>query len=555
MKGDFEHPLNLKLELARWLALASLLITVTKAFYDIILHESRLFKLLLKKQHVVVCGLGRVGLQLAREFAESGKHVVALEPNPNNPNVQAAREAGVTVIAGDASDPDVLKRAHIGKAEKIITVCGDEQTNIAVAAAAGKILANSKPRQNPSTPLECWIFIANQRLRSSLQQEGLFPHQGPNFQVNVSGLNLFELAARQVFADSPLDYEKIGPDDARTVHLVIVGFGEMGQHLAIQAAKIGHFANFKKLKITIIDSADSKRPADFLNRFADNPVPFTEICDVAQRKTLNPNADTSVIARDIINSTDSAGVAKELVTFAFCWDSHFDSSVDEDEMFSRLEHDDPTNLAWALELRRSYPDKDVPILIFQTRENGFGALFTQDAGASIGPRMHAFGMIEQTCSMETLLREREDLIAKALHDAYNGRHPPAQGEPPAPSWNELSKELKDSNRNAADHIPIKLRAINYRIESLDNPPKGAPLREMPDGEKFKLLAQLEHVRWCDDLYLQGYRYAPGKRNRKAKTHGCLKKWEDLGDEQEKDYEQIRAIPKALDKAGYGIYPK
>ena len=39
----------------------------------------------------------------------------------------------------------------------------------------------------------------------------------------------------------------------RTVHIVLLGFGRMGRSVAVRAAKIGHFANGRLLRITVVD--------------------------------------------------------------------------------------------------------------------------------------------------------------------------------------------------------------------------------------------------------------------------------------------------------------
>ena len=232
-------------------------------------------------------------------------------------------------------------------------------------------------------------------------------------------------------------------------------------------------------------------------------------------------------------------------------------------MFARLERDDATNLSLALELVTASPDRDARILVFQTRKRGFGALFPiEGRGDSIGTRMHAFGMLEEMCSLETLLHERDDAIAKVLHDDfYNNQvsRGNAPGSKPAIyKWDELDERFKDSNRQAADPIPVKLRAIGYRVDGLrkDQPPVTAlddDAHHDPKGH-IGVLAKMEHQRWCADMLLQNF--VLGERDDAGKKHNFLKPWDELdNDTQEWDRDQVRAIPEALERAGYGIYPQ
>jgi len=48
-------------------------------------------------------------------------------------------------------------------------------------------------------------------------------------------------------------------DVPRAVHLLVAGFGRMGQSVALHAAKIGHYANGEKLRITVIDKDAGER--------------------------------------------------------------------------------------------------------------------------------------------------------------------------------------------------------------------------------------------------------------------------------------------------------
>ena len=61
--------------------------------------------------HVIICGYGRVGQNVARALEEEGIEFVALDLDPFR--VRAAREAGDAVIYGSASRPDMLRAAGV----------------------------------------------------------------------------------------------------------------------------------------------------------------------------------------------------------------------------------------------------------------------------------------------------------------------------------------------------------------------------------------------------------------------------------------------------------
>ncbi len=101
-------------------------------------------------------------------------------------------------------------------------------------------------------------------------------------------------------------------------------------------------------------------------------------------------------------------------------------------------------------------------LIRQSTRDGFYTLLldpgTKRAAAS---RIHAFGMVEDIFSWDVLLRESEDTVAQALHTDYQDRHGGVHKD-----WGDLREDIRDSNRQAVNHIDIKLRALGYHHEKL-----------------------------------------------------------------------------------------
>ena len=84
--------------------------------------------------HYIVCGFGRVGEQVAREFTRTGAEFVVLD---NNPDVQKFLDAeGVLYIQGDAADEDVLQAAGIERAKGLVSVVDSDADNVYVTLTA-----------------------------------------------------------------------------------------------------------------------------------------------------------------------------------------------------------------------------------------------------------------------------------------------------------------------------------------------------------------------------------------------------------------------------------
>jgi Trk K+ transport system NAD-binding subunit len=86
--------------------------------------------------HVVVCGLGRVGLRVATRLIESGYEVVAVERNWNNELVARALEQNIPVVVGDAREPTILRQAGLMRARAVVAGINGVLVNIEIALAA-----------------------------------------------------------------------------------------------------------------------------------------------------------------------------------------------------------------------------------------------------------------------------------------------------------------------------------------------------------------------------------------------------------------------------------
>jgi voltage-gated potassium channel Kch len=89
-----------------------------------------------RRDHVIVVGLGQIGLRLCFELRALGVPVVAIERDADAPNVRLAQEYRIPVVIGRGGDRFLLRRLAMGRARAIAAVTSDELENIAVVMAA-----------------------------------------------------------------------------------------------------------------------------------------------------------------------------------------------------------------------------------------------------------------------------------------------------------------------------------------------------------------------------------------------------------------------------------
>jgi CPA2 family monovalent cation:H+ antiporter-2 len=80
--------------------------------------ETAATRQLAQREHVIICGFGRVGQNLARVLEKRGFEYIALDLDPFR--VRDARQAGDPVVYGDASEPEVLQALGLDHASVVV---------------------------------------------------------------------------------------------------------------------------------------------------------------------------------------------------------------------------------------------------------------------------------------------------------------------------------------------------------------------------------------------------------------------------------------------------
>ncbi len=89
------------------------------------------------KNHVILCGYGRMGRHIASDLAEAHVPFVVLESDPDMASV--LEEHGHLHIIGDASSDDLLKSAGVERAKGLIAVVSSDAENVYTTLTAKSI--------------------------------------------------------------------------------------------------------------------------------------------------------------------------------------------------------------------------------------------------------------------------------------------------------------------------------------------------------------------------------------------------------------------------------
>jgi CPA2 family monovalent cation:H+ antiporter-2 len=82
------------------------------------------------REHVILCGFGRVGQNVARVLESQGFEYIALDLDPAR--IRAARQAGDPVMYGDSSDEEILAKVGLETASAVVISFSDPGTSIGI---------------------------------------------------------------------------------------------------------------------------------------------------------------------------------------------------------------------------------------------------------------------------------------------------------------------------------------------------------------------------------------------------------------------------------------
>src|SRR6185437_7841083 len=121
-------------------------------------------KITVLRDHVLVIGLGTVGLRVARQLHDAGRHVVVIEKDERNRHLSQLRALGIPVKIADATLPEVLASARLATASAVAVLTSDDLANLETGLAVRDQLG----ARWPATPVVLRIF--DSQLAHSVKQ-------------------------------------------------------------------------------------------------------------------------------------------------------------------------------------------------------------------------------------------------------------------------------------------------------------------------------------------------------------------------------------------------
>ncbi len=99
--------------------------------------ETAATRQLAEREHVIICGFGRVGQNLARVLEGRGLEFIALDLDPFR--VRDARQAGDPVVYGDAAELEVLRALGLERASALVVSVDNTETALRIVRAVRQL--------------------------------------------------------------------------------------------------------------------------------------------------------------------------------------------------------------------------------------------------------------------------------------------------------------------------------------------------------------------------------------------------------------------------------
>lgn len=491
--------------------------------------------------HVIVCGLGDKGFQLASALLDDSRRVVAIESGDTSAEVRELSDRGAIVLEEDATRRRTIgNRAKVHLAAEVFVNCGGDRTNAQVVRTVAEWLDDHGDGSRGDTrSVTCHAHVQDRSQRHFLHERF---EATPTLRLHT--YDTWHATARELLIRRPV--HRATPDNrtGRT-HVAVVGWNDFSRPLVFELCQTMHYLEDHDRAITIVcrDSDVATREL-FERHTALDPDRWDDESVRGYVAELFPDirfvelpADEHLLLSDQFELYDHLDTADTL-TVIVTEGEGFRSGSLVSTILPRLE---------AIERDLGL---DTQVQYFVDKSEGWDrqANTRHPELNSETITLQQFTAFLDDCTPETIRGERRDLVAKQLALFFHLRYeyapttadpasvdveladvvpldPPAEigydYETVTALWNRLSdnrlelladvvwrhipEHHRDTNRNAADHVPVKHRLAT------------ALAGDANQETIHRRLSAVEHRRWAAEKFLDGWEPLPAEHASRWRT--------------------------------------
>ena len=510
--------------------------------------------------HTIVIGLGANNRYFLDSMLKDTRNIIVIEKDESNPHINRFSEQGVVVLIGYIDE--FIDRIGIKRAKNILISAGSDDENINIAL---KIIEYDKVLKNK---VKLIIHIEDYILRNLYYGETLLAYVG-NFEITT--FSYFRDSAIDLFRKHPIDGDsrKIIESDEEFA-IAVVGSSNLAINVIAEAIKLAHLPNENTLKIYSISSS-----AEEFKKLLEFNYPNIDEIKSVKIEYIQKCADTKEFYElDIFKSS------KNLTHIIFCdLDQEknikyatklIDTTFREQIVENTLE----TKIGVALFTKSKLSEKIINL--HNAKDKKTKSCKSKDI--NFIKNLYTFANAKEICHKDNLIDNKNYEIAKIIHKGYGdiyNKCPKIDIEDIDKEWQKASVNDKESSIAQAEHIYLKLKALNLKAVTADdmyyksllknntnilysklqNDRKelaiddkalekfSKELEKYYNGEDYEILyfpkeyklmfeklLRAEHNRWIAYHKLLGFKKSDVKCKSK-KLHNCLKPFKEFNDSE------------------------
>ncbi len=537
------------LDIARFLGIA------TFSFGFFIMFFSKYFnkwhiKAIQRDSYTLIVGLSEQNVSFLKNEQDKESTII-IEKDRNNTYLEYFQEKDFATIS-EYNTKGAIESLDLDKMERCIISTGNDRKNIAL----GKFLM-SKIENSEDKNQTVHVCIQNRDLNVLFKQDVIGKEKDKH--VNIVTYSLYENMVKKLFLEHTIlgNMTNIIKTD-EDFNIILVGDSDLAVELVYHISFLSTLPNQNRLNLHFIGENSTK----FRDRI----------------RKLFPKIDKiphlTISAKDIDSET-----------LEFYEDPIWHSDNLTNVLIATTNEE--KNLDIAINLQDTTYIKDIGHNRFNTKvlfalEHNLGLGEEIDKDNQAFKNFYSFGNIRTTSTKEILIDEKLDLIAKLIHNDYQGEKDVVQKKLNE-HWLDITPHEQDTNKTQAIHMDIKLLAFGLKrvkaekrleellklnrerfnskledINTIEARFKNYKVDDFPTSFEtlFDKVARSEHNRWCAFQYLNGWDYS-SQKNKDAKEHYCLLPLENFDNDTIKktykyDMDSVYYIPEYLARGGFEI---
>jgi hypothetical protein len=502
--------LSWQLEITRWSIFIAFMLVAWKLVITVI--APKWFQLMnIKfryKNHIVICGLNEISMELIRKYA--GKQMLVIT-NENNSYIESLKQRKIKVIIGNPADEEILYKTKVLKASHLYAITNSDKENAEIAQSA--FLYMKQNVKKVEATLKCYVLIQDRSLKNILEDTALFKYTVTKSEKFFFDAILFNINEIGIKYGISMNIEKILSKPLSVVpEILIVGLTDATENIILNLAHCTTM-NRANFHFTIVEN-----DAQLIQKFQQNYAYLEDFTQITFAKTWNigqKNPFSSIF----IGAENQLNAIKQ-----------------------------------AISIRYALRDNQPNILVFCYESDHLNDLFNEK-GEKVFPledrNIYLINTFQETVKYIIDLDDKFEKMAEMAHNIWRKKDENGQFMY-NDTYNLQPLHFKQSNRNVV--LDIYLKTYIATNETFNPQRQGKLITIFDEQRNRETLAIIEHRRWMIEKYNNGWRYGI-KRDDPFKIHpdlllwGKLPKYEekDDGNAKNKDFKIIKYMETLLNK--------